>query len=91
MCYMDEDTGVILLTDMYLSNNILQKTGTIYNRCFPSLPGTISGTQAFWNLQTGAYNIIGNIQYPPYTANKYFAPQSPILFDPQQMAVNASF
>lgn len=91
VCYIDEDTWTILLTDMYDADNNMVKTAAIYNRAVAALPGTLEIAEAFWNTQTGDYCITGNMRVPPYSNEEYLAPQAPSLFDAEQMAASASF
>jgi len=91
MCYMDEDTWMIVLTDMYDVDDNMVKTAAVYNSCLPSLPGTLQSAQAFWQVSTGDYTFIGNCKYAPYSDDLFLAPQNLNIFDPQQMAASASF
>jgi hypothetical protein len=91
MCYIDEDTWTILLSDMYDADNNMVKTATIYNRSIGSLPGTWEHSEGFWAMETGDYYLIGSYLSPPYSNAEYLKPQSPETFDPQQMAASASF
>lgn len=91
ICYMDEDTWMILLADMYDSNNAMVKTCAVYNRCVPSLPGTIALAQAFWRMDSGDYTVIGNMSYPPYKSDMFLTEQAGTFFNPEQMAASAAF
>jgi hypothetical protein len=89
--YVDEDTWTILLADMYGADGNMVKTAAIYNHTIPSLPCTWEFAEAFWDMDTGDYTIIGSMHAPPYSNSEYLSTQSPELFDPQQMAASASF
>jgi hypothetical protein len=89
--YFDEDTHFALLGEGYDAQGDLVKAYAIYNECVPSLPGTIEMGTSTFNLVTGDYTYNGNNNYAPFTGAEYFAPQTPSIFDPQQMAASASF
>jgi hypothetical protein len=91
MCYMDEDTYVILHADMYDASDNLVKTTMIPMKCVPHLPGSLENGYITWNQVSGDYTVIGFMKDPPYDTNEYFAPQPIKLFEPQQMAASASF
>jgi len=91
MCYIDEDTWTLLLSDMYGADGNMVKTAVVYNHTIPSLPCTWEYAEAFWDIATGDYNVIGSMRVSPYSNNEYLSPQSPEIFDPQQMAASASF
>lgn len=89
--YIDEDTWTAILGEGYDGNNEMWKAYMICNACIPSLPGTGENTTSTFQLQTGDWVINGNADYGNITNNLYFTPQSPSLFEPQEMAANASF
>jgi hypothetical protein len=89
--YIDEDSWYALLGEGYDAQGDLVKAYAIYNECVPSMPGTIEMGTATYALQSGNYVFNGNLNYAPYNGNQYLAPQDSALFDPQQMAAQASF
>jgi hypothetical protein len=89
--YIDEDTWYALLGEGYDAQGNLVKGYAIYNECVPSLPGTIEMATATFALTTGNYVINGNNNYHQYSGAQYMQPQNDTLFDPQQMAAQASF
>jgi hypothetical protein len=91
MVYIDEDTWMILLADMYDADDNLVKTAAVYNRSVGSLPCTWEVAEAFWDLRAGAYNMIGSMRCPPYDNAEYLKPQSLEMFDAEQMAASSSF
>jgi hypothetical protein len=91
MCYLDEDTYVMQLTEMYDHNDNMVKTAIIPIRCVPHLPGALENGYMLWETDSGDYTVIGFLKYPPYDTNEYFGPQPATAFDPQQMAASASF
>jgi hypothetical protein len=91
VCYFDEDTYLMLLTEMYDGNGKMVKTAMCHNRCVPHLPGTLESGYALWDTNSGDYTVIGFIKDPPYNTAEFFGPQDAELFDPQQMAASASF
>jgi len=91
LCYLDEDTYVMQLAEMYDANNNMAKTAIVPLRRNPHLPGTMTNGYALWQTSTGNYTVIGFMKYPPYDTDEYFGPQPKLAFDPQQMAASASF
>jgi len=91
MCYLDEDTFFISLTDMYDVNNSMVKTTAVYIRCIPSLPGSITEGYTTWNVTSGDYTYVGTSEYSPYSGDEFFGSQDPGIFSPEQMAASASF
>jgi hypothetical protein len=91
MCYIDEDTYLMVLTDSYDSDNNMVKTAVAYNRCVPSLPGTIENGYALWETNSGDYTVIGYMAVPGYDTAEYLISASPEVFDAQEMAASASF
>src|SRR6516165_4747619 len=89
--YIDEDTWYALLGEGYDAQGNLVKGYAIYNECVPSLPGTIEMATATFALTTGNYVINGNNNYHQYSGAQHLEPQNDTLFDPQQMAAQASF
>ena len=91
LCYIDEDTWIMQIAEMYDADNDMVKVAITPTRCIPHLPGTIESGYMLWETASGDYTAIGFMKVPPYDTNEYFAPQSPSFFDPQQMAASASF
>lgn len=89
--YIDEDSWYALLGEGYDAQGNLVKGYAIYNECVPSMPGTIEMSTATFALTTGNYVINGNNNFGQYNGNQYLQPQNDALFDPQQMAAQASF
>jgi hypothetical protein len=89
--YIDEDSWYALLGEGYDGNNSMWKGYMICNYCAPSVPGTIEGQTVTFQLQTGDYVINGNCSYGKFNNEKFELYQSPDLFEPQEMAANASF
>ena len=89
--YIDEDTWAALLGEGYDGNNDMWKAYMTCNACIPSGPGTGENTTCTFQLQTGDWVINGNVSYGNVTNNLYLLPQNPALFEPQEMAANASF
>jgi hypothetical protein len=89
--YIDEDTWYALLGEGYDAQGDLVKGYAIYNECVPSMPGTIEMGTATYALTTGNYIFNGNLNYAPYSGAQFLAPQEASLFDPEQMAAQASF
>jgi hypothetical protein len=89
--YMDDDTWYALLGEGYDGNGDLWKAYTMYLECVPSMPGTIEMCTATYQLQTGDYVFNGNNNYMQFSGAQFLGPQSPSLFEPQEMAANASF
>jgi hypothetical protein len=89
--YADEDTGLILLGEGYDGNNFMWKGYMICNWCVPSVPGTIEGQTIVYQLQTGDWVINGVCGYGDTPDEKYELSQAPALFEPQEMAAQASF
>jgi hypothetical protein len=91
MCYMDEDTWQILLSDCYDGQNNLVKSLVVHNRCVPSLPGTIFVGFGCWDLLNGNYSWVGGIPNPSIDSKEWELQQPPSDFEAQQMAAQASF
>jgi hypothetical protein len=91
MCYLDEDTWVMQLTEMYDADGTMVKTAWVPIRCVPHLPGALENGYTLWEMDSGDYTSIGFTRDPPYDTNEYFGPQPAEEFDPQQMAASASF
>jgi Protein of unknown function (DUF1329) len=89
--YFDEDTSYGLLGEGYDGGGNLWKAYTMYLECVPSLPGTIEMCTATFQLQTGDYVIDGNNNYMQFSGAQFITPQAPALFEPQEMAAQASF
>ncbi len=89
--YLDEDTYSAMLGESYGADGKMVKCYTTFNRCVPSMPGTITQGMFIFNVQTGDYGYVGSINYPPWSANEYIGPQAANYFDPQQMAASSSF
>jgi len=89
--YIDEDSWYILLGEGYDGNSTLWKAYVIYNACIPSVPGTVEQQTVTYALLSGDYSINGNVGYGNITNNKYEQSQAAALFEPQEMAANASF
>lgn len=89
--YMDEDTWAIVVGEGYDANGSLVKAYTNYLNCTPSLPGTTEQCTATYSLISGNYVFNGNMGYPPYVGKQYIQPIAPSMFEPQEMAANASF
>jgi hypothetical protein len=89
--YLDEDTWQAILGESYDANGAMVKCYTVYNRCVPSMPGTVEQGMVLFNLMTGQYAYVGSINYPPYTGDEYVAPIGNSVFDPQAMAATAAF
>jgi hypothetical protein len=89
--YLDEDTYSAILGQSYDADGNMVRTYIQFNRCVPSMPGTITQGIFFFSVQTGDYAYVGTMNYKPYVGNEYIGPQPPNDFDPQQMAASASF
>jgi hypothetical protein len=91
MCYMDEDNWGILYSDCYDAQNNLVKTLVAHNKCVPSLPGVIFIGFACWDLINSNYSWVGGLPNAQIDADEWELPQAMPLFEPEQMAANASF
>jgi hypothetical protein len=91
MCYLDEDTYIMQLAEMYDADDQMVKVALTPTRVVPHLPGTIENGYMLWETDSGDYTFIGFMKYPPYDTKEYFGPQPATAFDPQQMAASASF
>lgn len=91
VCYMDEDTWQILLSDCYDARDNLVKTLVVHNRVVPSLPGTIFVGFGCWDLLNGNYSWVGGIKAPSSDGLEWELPQPLSDFSPEEMAAQASF
>jgi hypothetical protein len=91
MLYLNEDTYMCNLAEMYDADNNMVKTVTAHNRVVPHLPGTCETGYALWQFAQNAYTLTGFCRVPPYDTREYFGPEAAEFFDPQQMAASASF
>ena len=91
MCYLDEDTYSIQLTEMYDSDGTMVKIGIGPQRCMPHMPGSKQAGFALWETGSKAYTVTGFMKVPPYNEAESFGPESAEYFDPEQMAASASF
>jgi hypothetical protein len=89
--YFDEDSKYALLGEGYDGNGYMWKGYMICNACIPSVPATNEQQTMVFQLQTGDWVINGNASYGQFKNNKYVQPQSPNIFEPQQMAAQAAF
>jgi hypothetical protein len=89
--YIDEDSWYILLGECYDGSGNMVKTNFQYPRSIPVLPGVIPQGATVFNVQTGDYTYGGTVSQPPYTQNIAYVHIPPSVFDPQEMAANASF
>jgi len=89
--YMDEDTWHALLGEGYDADGNMVKVYTTYERCIPSMPGSIVQGTMTLSLLTDDYTYNGNVRYPPYKTGQFITPQPASDFNPQAMAANASF
>ena len=80
-----------MLADSYDAEDNLVKTAAVYNRTEGSLPCTWELCEAFWQLGTSNWTVIGGTLQPPYSNAEFTQPQSPGTFNPEQMAASASF
>ena len=76
MCYLDEDTYTMQLTEMYDNDGNMVKTAIIPIKCVPHLPGALENGYALWDTNSGDYTVIGFMKVPPYDTNEYFGPQA---------------
>lgn len=89
--YSDEDTGIIILGEGYDGNNVMWKGYMICNYCIPSVPVVCEGQTLVFQFQTGDYvynGACGSAGFPDTKLEEY---QAPALFEPQEMAAQASF
>ena len=91
MCYFDEDTYLLMHLDSFDADGNMIKTATNYNRCVPSLPGTLENGYALWETNSGDYTVIGYMVVPGYDTGEYLIHSSPGVYDAEQMAASASF
>ncbi len=90
--YIDEDTWMVLLSDMYDANDALVKTAAVYNRSIGSVPCTWEIGEIIFNFTSGGdYSFVGSLKVPGYDNNEYLVPSSPGTFIAQDMAAQASF
>jgi len=89
--YFDEDSKYALMGEGYDGNGFMWKGYMICNACIPSLPGTIEQQTMVFQLQTGDWVINGNASYAGVRDYKYEVLQNPAIFEPQEMAAQASF
>lgn len=89
--YIDEDTWYALLGEGYDATGTMVKAYAIYNEAVPSLPGTIELCTATFDLTSGNYVFNGKTNYGTSANGEFFGPEPPSVFEPQEMAANASF
>jgi hypothetical protein len=90
--YIDEDSWFALLGEGYDGDGVMWKAYALYNQCEPSVPTTCEQGMAVFNLLTGDYVFNGCIPYGKFTETQLNGVQiPPSIFEPQQMAANASF
>ena len=89
--YIDEDTWFIMLGEGYDGNGNMWKAYINYNECVPAFPGTVEQATTIYNLMTGDYVFNGNNNWTPYSGAQFILPQPDSLFEPQEMAAQASF
>ena len=89
--YLDEDTWLAMLGEGYDGNGDMWKAYMNTNWCIPSIPSVAEAQTCIFQLQTGDWVINGNAGYGNFTNTKYEGPQNASVFEPQEMAANASF
>ncbi len=91
--YLDEDTWQALLGEAYDTSGAMVKHHTLYNRCIPSMPGTVTQGWAAHDLRSGEYVYSGSVNYASFTAAEYIMTKMPdhAVFDPQEQAAMACF
>jgi hypothetical protein len=89
--YIDEDSWWGVLGEAYDEQGRLVKGYSLFNACFPSFPATCECAEMIQSFLTGDYVFNGNITYAPYNEEFYNADPPASIFEPQEMAANASF
>ncbi|WP_297489832.1 DUF1329 domain-containing protein [Acidocella sp.] len=89
--YLDEDTWNGSVGESYDAQGNMVKAYTLYCGCVPAFPGHVELCEMTLNLMTGDYVFNGNCGYGSFTENFYLANPPPSVFEPQEMAANASF
>lgn len=91
--YIDEDTWQALLGEAYDASGTMIKCHALYNRCIPSMPGTVTQGWAAHDLRSGNYVYSGSVNYAHFTAAEYIMTKMPphAVFDPQEQAAMACF
>lgn len=91
--YIDEDTYLCGLVDVWDAYGNLVKTNIVYNCVWPGLPGTIHGQNVVHNLQTGDYVSLGGVWNQKAQPGGYifFGDRDSSLFDPEEMAASAQY
>ena len=75
----------------YDGNGDLQRAYIVATRVVPSIPMVNPVYICSFDLQTTNYVCQGQFSYGKFTYAEYNAPNEPSLFQPQEMAANASF
>ncbi len=81
--YLDEDSWLILLQDMYDEHDEFWRTAEAHAITFQNVPLTINGVQVHYDIQSRRYVIINMtneekemIEYDWYMPKKYFTPRT---------------
>ena len=81
--YLDEDSWLILLQDMYDEHNAFWRTAEAHAITFQNVPLIVNGVQVHYDLQSRRYVILNmtneerkDIDYDWYKPKKYFSPRT---------------
>jgi hypothetical protein len=90
--YIDEDTWNAVLADEWDAQGNIWRMSMVFNYVVPTLPGTIYGTLALYDLQTGQY-VLNNSPYadPKYGTPPNFQPNAASQFNPNALAAQSQF
>jgi hypothetical protein len=90
--YVDEDTWTVGIADEWDAQGNIWRMSMVFNYVVPTLPGTIYGTLALYDLQTGQY-VLNNSPYadPKYGTPPNFQPNAASQFNPNALAAQSQF
>jgi len=85
--YIDEDTWVIMLSDLYDHQHNYWRCGQQFYIGVPNLPGVVFGGSAIYNFQSNEYVFTGSFYNAPSPLGgpPRYEPYPLTLFDPQSM------
>jgi Protein of unknown function (DUF1329) len=89
--YIDEDTGQALLGESYDGDGNMVRAYVVATRVTPSIPMVNPMYIMSFDVNTSNYVVQGQFSYQSYLSTTYVGPNDPSLFQPQEMAANASF
>lgn len=83
--YLDEDSWLVLLQDMYDEREQFWRTAEAHAITFPNLPVVVNGVQVHYDLQSRRYVIL-NMRNEEKSEIDYDWEQEPSYFTPLQLA-----